>query len=131
MSDTPLSDACEDAGALYDLCQRLERERNAFATAISEANWLLSGHVDAGGGTKALLEWAKQAKEWNAVSCHRDQRDRLAAALDRVRAGLQPFAAVRDGTPLYLIPNLPDCHLSVTLPAPVWQEAKDAWEATS
>jgi hypothetical protein len=40
---------------------RAEVERQS--QAITQANWLLSGLVDAGGGTKALLEWASAREE--------------------------------------------------------------------
>lgn len=38
--------------------QHDEEIKAKYEKAISEANWLLSHRVDAGGGMKALLEWA-------------------------------------------------------------------------
>lgn len=43
----------------------------------------------------------------------------------KLREALAPFAVIRDTVPLYVIPNLPDCNITVTLPASVWQRAKD------
>ena len=55
--------------------------------------------------------------------------DELIAENARLREALAPFAAIRDTVPLYLIPNLPDCHITATLKAEDWQRAKDAFQS--
>jgi hypothetical protein len=60
--------------------QQLREHNEKDCKAIQDANWLLSGHVDAGGGRKALLEWS------NAVFTDRENQTKnlekaIAAAL--------------------------------------------------
>lgn len=43
--------------------------------AVTEANWSLSNHVDAGGGTKSLLEWANAI--YTDTKNRRSLRDRM------------------------------------------------------
>lgn len=52
--------------------------------------------------------------------------EELEAENAKLREALAPFAAIRDTVPLYVIPNLPDCNITATFKAEVWQRAKDA-----
>lgn len=67
---------------LQDKLVAMSADRDGLDHAISEANWLLSNYVDAGGGTKALLVWAKLSNDWHKVSCHVGQPDGLKAEVD-------------------------------------------------
>lgn len=102
----------------------MTKERDDAHSAIVGANWLLSGFVDAGGGSKALLKWAKLANDWTKVSCHQDQRDALRARLtaveqdaDALAEALEPFAKFACDEPHIGEPACYNCDAKVALAA--------------
>jgi hypothetical protein len=87
----------ESGGYSCPVCAeaRLEQENVVLKRAIEDANWLLSGHVDAGGGAVELVKWAQAVfgDRKGVTATRKELEKRLALA----RELLQQYGDHQDG----------------------------------